>query len=147
MNRVTAETAPMQKPADSRRTVTRLLLAAWLSWGLSIASIPSLAFLFASFIKPDPTDDFGMGPLLSGAILGVFVSIVLSATALLLYGKARRVHPAKGTLQSIVEWVALLLPLAMVLLLATGFMGTLLTLGVPVVVIGIGVVAYALSRP
>ncbi|MGC4069343.1 MAG: hypothetical protein QM784_32780 [Polyangiaceae bacterium] len=120
----------------------RYLTAAWLVWGLSIASIPATAYLFHRFIAPDPTDDFGMGPFLSGVYLGGILSVSFGVTAAVLHAKARQFRPL-GMLLSVLEWLLFVLPPALVLVFAAVLLGGA-AFGVPIVAIAL--VLLALSK-
>jgi hypothetical protein len=135
----------MEYPIDNPSTANRFLLAAWLVWGLSIASIPCTAYLFSRFVAPDPNDDFGLGPFLSGVFLGGVLSVCFGVTAAVLHSKARQLRPLVGMVLSFIEWLVFVLPPAIVLVLAAALLGGPMV-GLPVVVIALVIVAFTRSR-
>lgn len=135
----------MPDATRSNDVAKRLLIATWLTWGFSVASLPVTAYLFAHFIKPDPTDDFGMGPFLSGAILGAILSILLGTVALVLHIKARQARPLERLPLSVLEWLVLVLPPALVFVVAASFVGAAVV-GVPVLGLGLVILAFAKFR-
>ena len=60
---------------------------------LSLLALPGTAALTTLWMKPAPDDDFGMGPLLGGLLLGSLAVFPLSLAALWLGGRLRRQRP------------------------------------------------------
>jgi hypothetical protein len=100
-----------------------LLVATWAVWCLSLVVMPLTAYLFATFIPPDNDDNFGMGPFLSGAILGGLLSVLAGIVSLVLGIRMRAVRPLSNRWLSLFERVVLITPPAGVLAVAAGLIG------------------------
>lgn len=133
---------------DSPRShdpTSRLLVVTWLTWGFAVTCLPLTAYLFATLVKPDPTDDFGLGPFLSGVILGAILSVLFGTVALVLHSRARQVRPLRRLPLAVLEWLILALPPALVFVLASSFVGAT-PLGLPVAGLGLAILAFAKFR-
>jgi len=123
-----AKSAPDPRPSRFEAMTwtpkSKLLTATWVLWALSLAVAPLLAIAFHTFIKPDETDDFGMGPFLSGVILGAILSGLFGIAALSTHVALRKTYPSsKSWPVRAFEKAVLAAPPALILSFAVQFMG------------------------
>lgn len=99
------------------------LYLTWVLWTLSLVIAPALALGFHQFIEPDESDDFGMGPFLSGVLLGVLLSLVFGVAALAFNIAWRKAHPLQHAPLRFTEKAVLVAPPALLIAMAAQFTG------------------------
>jgi hypothetical protein len=97
------------------------LYLTWVFWGLSLVITPALALGFGQFIEPDESDDFGMGPFLTGVLLGVLLSLVFGVAAVAFNRAWRKTHPLQRATLRLAEKAVLVAPPALLAAMAAQF--------------------------
>ncbi len=111
------------EPQSSRRA-RRLLVATWALWLVSLIATPLTAVGFQTFIAPAKDDDFGMGPFLTGAILGGILCVIAGIAAIAVSVRMRRVYPLRRRWLLVIERLILVSPPAVLLAAAAGLIAS-----------------------
>lgn len=86
--------------------------------------MPFSTYMAATFVAPDKSDDFGMGPFLGGAIIGGILSIVAGIVTLVTGIRMRAVRPLGNRWLLGLERIVLISPSAGILAAAVGLVGS-----------------------
>jgi hypothetical protein len=120
---VAAMPAGVSEQSEPRRG-QRLLVATWLAWAVSVVATPLTGYLMHAWVSPEESDDFGMGPFLSGVMLGGLLSVLSGFAALAMCGRLRTVRPLGSRALLIIERIVLISPPAAILSGAVGLVGS-----------------------
>ncbi len=118
---------PMNEDAIEATNVasaSRLLVAAWVMWLISVVALPLTTYLVAWLVQPSADDEYGLGPFLGGAFLGGLLAVVTGIVALVLGTKMRRARPLPRRALRVLERLIWISPAIAVFSIMTGLWGS-----------------------